>query len=152
MKRKLNCILLVDDNSNDNYFHKIILNKMDIVNRIDVVLNGVEALAYLKKENQTPPELIFLDINMPKMNGWGFLELYKHLPAHQKANVVIVILTTSVNLDDIKKAKEIEEVTGIETKPLSEKTMTKILNQYFKVKELDTGDSSGAEEAVIGIL
>ncbi len=132
MKRKLNCILLVDDNSDDNYFHKIILNKMDIVKRIDVVLNGVEALAYLKKENQTPPELIFLDINMPKMNGWEFLEQYKHLPAHQKASAVIMILTTSANPDDIKKAKEIEEVTGIETKPLSEKTMTEILNQYFK--------------------
>src|SRR5580704_12008541 len=121
MKKKLDCILLVDDNTDDNFFHKIIINKMDIVKRIDVVLNGLEALAYLKKENQTPPELIFLDINMPKMNGWEFLEQYKHLSAHQKARVVIMILTTSANPDDIKKANEIEEVTGFETKPLTEK-------------------------------
>jgi len=132
MKRKLNCILLVDDNRDDNVFHQIILKKMDVVNYIDVVLNGVEALNYLKKENQAPPELIFLDINMPRMNGWEFLEEYKHLPAHQRARVVIMILTTSANPDDIKKAKEIEEVTGIETKPLSEKIMSEILNQHFQ--------------------
>src|SRR5580704_1681933 len=121
MKRKLDCILLVDDNSDDNFFHQIIIKKMDVVNRIDVVINGVEALAYLKRENQTPPELIFLDINMPKMNGWEFLEQYKDLDVKQKARVVIMILTTSANPDDIKKAREIEAVTGFETKPLTEK-------------------------------
>jgi len=114
MKKKLNCILLVDDNTDDNIFHQIILKKMDIVNRIDIVLNGLEALVYLKKENQMPPELIFLDINMPKMNGWEFLEQYKHLDARQKARVVIMILTTSANPDDLKKAKEIKEVTGFD--------------------------------------
>jgi len=132
MKKKLNCILLVDDNSEDNLFHQIILKNMNIVNRIDIVINGLEALVYLKKENQIPPELIFLDINMPKMNGWEFLEQYKHLDAKQKARVVIMILTTSANPDDIKKAKEIEEVTGFETKPLTEEIMKEILNQHFQ--------------------
>jgi CheY-like chemotaxis protein len=132
MKKKLNCILLVDDNREDNVFHQIILKKMNIVNRIDIVLNGVEALEYLRKENQTPPELIFLDINMPKMNGWEFLEQYKHLDAKQKARVVIMILSTSANPDDIRKAKEIKEVTGFETKPLTEKMMLEILNQHFQ--------------------
>lgn len=132
MKKKLNCILLVDDNSDDNYFHQIIIKKMDIVNRIDVVENGLEALAYLKRENQPPPELIFLDINMPRMNGWEFLEQYKYLDAKQKARVVIMILTTSANPDDIKRAKEIEEVTGFETKPLTEEMMREILNQHFQ--------------------
>src|SRR6266699_6375386 len=100
MKRKLDCILLVDDSREDNRFHQIIINEMDIVNRIDIVLNGLEALAYLTKEGQIPPELIFLDINMPKMNGWEFLEQYKHLDMKQKARVVIMILTTSANPDD----------------------------------------------------
>ena len=105
---------------------------MDIVNRIDVVLNGLDALNYLKKEKQTPPELIFLDINMPRMNGWEFLEEYKHLPIHQKARVTILILTTSANPDDIKKANEIKEVTGIETKPLSEEIVNRLLSEHFQ--------------------
>jgi CheY-like chemotaxis protein len=132
MKRKLNCILLVDDDPDDNMYHRIIIEEMNITEKIDVVLNGLEAITYLKKENQTPPELIFLDINMPKMNGWEFLEQYKHLDEKQKARVVIVILTTSANPDHIKKAQQIKEVTGFETKPLSKEMITDILNEHFQ--------------------
>jgi len=131
MKRKLNCILLVDDDPDDNMYHRIIIEEMNIVNRIDVALNGLEALAYLKKEEQLPPDIIFLDLNMPKMNGWEFLEQYKHLSKEQKAKVVLVILTTSANPDHIKKAQEIEEVTGFETKPLSKQILNDILQEHF---------------------
>ena len=132
MKRKLNCILLVDDDEDDNMFHQIILKEMDIADSIHVVENGLEALAYLKKENQPPPELIFLDINMPKMNGWEFLTQYKNFDAKQKSKVLIMILSTSANPDDIKRAKEIEEVTGFQTKPLSKEMMIGILNEHFQ--------------------
>ena len=131
MKKKLNCILLVDDDPDDNFYHQIIINEMNIVNHIDIVINGIEAIAYLKKENQIPPEIIFLDINMPKMNGWEFLEQYKHLNIAQKAKVLIVILTTSANPDHIKRAKEIQDVTGYETKPLTKELMMEILQQHF---------------------
>lgn len=132
MKKKLSCILLVDDDHDDNVFHKIILDEMDIVDRIDVVVNGLEALTYLRSAGQIPPELIFLDINMPKMNGWEFLEQYRYLDASQKAKVLIMILSTSANPDDIQKAKEIEEVTGFETKPLSKEIVTAILKEHFQ--------------------
>lgn len=132
MRKKLNSILLIDDDPDDNYFHQIIINKMNIVNQIDIVINGIEAIAYLKNENINPPDLIFLDLNMPKMNGWEFLEQYKNLSISQKAKVLIVILTTSANPDDIKRAKEIEEVTGFETKPLTKELLTEILKQHFQ--------------------
>lgn len=132
LKKKLNCILLVDDDSDDNFFHKLIINEMNITNRIDSVINGIEALAYLKKENQTPPELIFLDINMPKMNGWEFLDQYKHLNEAQKGRVVIMILTTSANPDDIRRAEKLQQVTGFETKPLSKEVLSEILREHFK--------------------
>jgi CheY-like chemotaxis protein len=131
MKKKLECILLVDDDPDDNMYHQIIIEEMNIVNRIDIALNGLEALAYLKRENQTPPEIIFLDLNMPRMNGWEFLEQYKHLSREQKAKVVLVILTTSANPDHIKKAQEIEDVTGFETKPLSKQILREILVEHF---------------------
>lgn len=131
MRKKLDCILLVDDDPDDNMYHQIIIDEMNIVNRIDIALNGLEALAYLKRENQTPPEIIFLDLNMPRMNGWEFLEQYKHLSKEQKAKVVLVILTTSANPDHIKKAQEIEDVTGFETKPLSKQILREILVEHF---------------------
>jgi len=132
MKRKLECILLVDDDPDDNMYHRIIIEEMNITHNIDVVLNGLEAITYLKKNNQAPPELIFLDINMPKMNGWEFLDQYKHLDAKQRARVVIVILTTSANPDHLKKAEQIKEVTGFETKPLSKEMMSEILKEHFQ--------------------
>ena len=131
MRKKLNSILLIDDDPDDNYYHQIIINKMNIVNQIDIAINGIEAIAFLKIESRIPPDLIFLDLNMPKMNGWEFLEQYKNLDLAQKAKVLIVILTTSANPDDIQRAKEIQEVTGFETKPLSKEMLTEILQDHF---------------------
>lgn len=131
MKKKLDCILLVDDDSDDNYFHEIVIKKMNITNSIQVAQNGLEALEFLKKENQVIPELIFLDINMPKMNGWEFLEEYKHLDIKQKAKITIMMLSTSANPNDIRKAQEMEDVTGYKTKPLTVDMLNDILNKYF---------------------
>ena len=132
MKRKLNCILLVDDDPDDNFFHQRIINKMNITYSIAIAKNGVEALEYLRKDNQVIPELIFLDINMPMVNGWEFLDEYKNLDPKQKAPITIMMLTTSANPDDIKRANEIEDVTGIKTKPLSVEMLNEILANHFK--------------------
>lgn len=131
MLKKLNSILLVDDDEDDNYYHKIIINKMEMVNKIAVAENGIEALAYIKDEANVPPDIIFLDLNMPKMNGWEFLEQYQHLTLEQKAKVLIVILTTSLNPDDKKRAEEIKDVTGFETKPLSKEILSELLDKHF---------------------
>jgi len=130
LKQKLSCILLVDDDYDDNLYHKIIIKKMEITESIDEVNNGLEALEYITAR-EIPPELIFLDINMPKMNGWEFLEQYKDLDASQKAKTVIMMLSTSANPDEIQKAKEIEEVSGFQTKPLTPESMTEILQEHF---------------------
>lgn len=132
LARKLNCILLVDDDPDDNSYHKIILTEMDIVKNIDVAVNGIEALNYLRKGDRLPPEIIFLDINMPRMNGWEFLEQYKDLSPELKSRTLIMMLTTSANPDDIKKAKGIKEVTGFETKPLTVEMMNDLLNEHFQ--------------------
>ncbi len=131
VKKKLGCILLVDDDPDDNEYHEIILNKLQVTAKIDIAENGVEAIRYLKSEGRTPPELIFLDINMPKMNGWEFLTEYKNLDIKQKAKVVIMILSTSTNPEYIKKANEIKEVTGYESKPLDKEMIEKIMIEHF---------------------
>jgi CheY-like chemotaxis protein len=131
MKKKLSCILLVDDNYEDNFFHQIIINKMDITNSVQIAQDGLEALEFLKKEGQVIPELIFLDINMPKMNGWEFLEEYHKLDPKYKARITIMMLTTSANPDDVDKAKQIEDVTGFKTKPLTEEMLNGIIDEYF---------------------
>ena len=131
MSRKLNCILLVDDNDADNFFHKLVISELHVVDNIQVAETGLEAINYLKKENAIIPQLIFLDINMPRMNGWEFLEEYKDLAPEQKAEIVIIMLTTSVNPEDKEHAEKIKEVNGFETKPLTTEKLNGILAQYF---------------------
>ncbi len=132
MRKKLDCILLVDDDPDDNFYHQIIINEMNIVNTIEIARNGIEALAYLKKEDQKPPDIIFLDLNMPKMNGWEFLEQYKDLDKSQKPKVLIIILTTSANPAHMERAKEIQDVAGFETKPLTKDMLSEILRKHFQ--------------------
>ncbi|MBA2582767.1 MAG: response regulator [Bacteroidetes bacterium] len=131
MKKKLNCILLVDDNAADNYFHKIIIKEMNFTENIEVALDGEQALTFVKKENQIPPELIFLDINMPRMDGWDFLEAYRELSEEQKSDTIVIMLTTSLNPEDEKKAEQFAEVVGFKIKPLTVEMLTEILEQYF---------------------
>jgi CheY-like chemotaxis protein len=132
MKKKLNCILLIDDDDDDNYFHQIIINRMNITEHIEVVLNGEEALIFLKKEeNQYHPDIIFLDINMPKMNGWEFMEAYKELRADQKAKVLVIMLTTSESPEDKKRVVLYPEIIGFNSKPLTQEMLIAILEKYF---------------------
>jgi CheY-like chemotaxis protein len=133
--KKLNCILLVDDDEPTNFLNKMILEDVNCAEAIEVAESGQSALKYLESasENGYPPspDLIFLDINMPAMNGWEFLEQYSNLDQQHKANVVIVMLTTSLNPDDRAKASKIEDVSGFETKPLTAEKLQSILNKYF---------------------
>ena len=139
MKNKLSCILLVDDDEPTNFLNKMVLEDVDCAKSIKVADSGVSALNYLEgtdNNDATSPELIFLDINMPAMNGWEFLEKYSGLDKQRKANVVIVMLTTSLNPDDRAKASKIPDVSGFETKPLTSEKLEAILKKYFPDKAL----------------
>ena len=129
MKKKLNCVLLIDDNEDDNFYHELILRETGTVRQIEVAETGHAALNFLQKTLKAP-ELIFLDINMPRMNGWEFLEQYRKLKTNQKANAIIM-LTTSLNPEDKKRANAIQEVNGFETKPLTHQMIEEILNNFF---------------------
>jgi CheY-like chemotaxis protein len=134
MKKKLNCILLVDDDSNCNFFHKRLLTKKQCAEKIEIALNGQDAISFLLKQvdgNYHAPAIIFLDINMPGMNGWEFLEEYEKLDNNVKAKVVVVMLTTSINPDDEKKAVENKNIKGFQRKYLDEEALDSILAEHF---------------------
>lgn len=134
--KKINCILLVDDNPADNEFHSITIRRTELCDQIKVVLNGEQALEYLKKTAEEgkadvfpKPDIIYLDINMPRMNGFEFLEEYNKLDEKMKVRA-LVILTTSMNPEDIVRAKELG-ATGFENKPLTQKMIEDLVNKCF---------------------
>jgi len=134
MRKRLNCVMLIDDDADDNYYHQVILKKMNITDHIEVAESGPEALDYLKKENQIP-DIIFLDINMPGMSGWDFLDEYKKLSAREKETVIIVMLTTSISPADKEKADSMSEITSFKSKPMTKEMLNDILEQYFSDDE-----------------
>jgi CheY-like chemotaxis protein len=139
MKKKLNCVLLIDDDEPTNFLSRMLLEEADCATHIQVEQDGYSALEYLtRSENASGddlrfpcPDLIFLDINMPAMNGWEFLDAYSRLEKHHKGNVVMVMLTTSLNPDDRSRAHGIPDVAGFETKPLTQEKVDHILAKYF---------------------
>jgi len=134
MKQKLNCILLIDDDKPTNFINEVVIKQLDCAEKIVVVQNGSEALDYLKSKNDgghPQPDLIFLDINMPSMNGWEFLEKYTDLDKKQHGRVVVIMLTTPLNRDDEKKASGIPYINGFQSKPLTPEIMQEVLEEYF---------------------
>jgi len=137
MKQKLKCILVIDDDEPTNFFTRMILEEMECADHIQTVQSGQEALEYLRKsesqgndENLYPsPDLIFLDINMPAMNGWEFLEEYKKISV--KHRIIMVMLTTSLFPEDKSRAEGMPEISGFENKPITEEKVKGVVAKYF---------------------
>ena len=124
--------MLVDDNSDDNFFHERGIKQNNPKNIAITENTGAKALEYLKDGHSPHPDLIFLDINMPGMNGWEFLEEYGRLDKEMQSRVIIIMLTTSDNPDDLAKAKKCAFVSDYITKPLTEEIMKGIIDKYFQ--------------------
>lgn len=120
---KIKKILLVDDDDTSNFINKLVLKAMNITSEIKVSTNGEEALAYLiqdsrEKSADNRPILILLDINMPIMNGFEFLDAIKNNPQIDIKDIHVCMLTSSTNPDDIKRASGYN-IDGYLDKPLT---------------------------------
>jgi CheY-like chemotaxis protein len=132
--KKLKSIMLVDDNPDDNFFHQRVINKCNWAEEIILMESARDALSYLESRadnGESCPDLIFLDINMPVMNGWDFLHEYKELNLPSQKSVIVVMLTTSDNSDDKTRAMSLKIVSDFKTKPLTPLMLEDILEKYF---------------------
>ncbi len=124
---QFDAIFLVDDDPINNLINKRLLGKVDISETIIEFLEGEEALTQFESFGADQSILIFLDINMPVLNGWEFIEKYLELFPHR--NDTIVILSSSIDFQDRQRAREYDIVSGFLEKPL---TMDKIHYQLEK--------------------
>ncbi len=120
-------VMLIDDNDIDNFINEKIIKDCYFAENVYIHSNTNSALAFLKKMLQTNnltkeliPAYIFLDINMPIMDGFYFLEEFEKLPTELKSFIKITMLTPSSNLLDVEKALKYKQVLSFLHKPLTE--------------------------------
>jgi len=130
-KKVLNCVMLIDDNTDDNFYHERVIKKNNAAHKVISIESAKEAIDYLKKEENVHPDLIFLDINMPEMNGWEFIEEYEKLEERFRSKVVVIMLTTSDNPDDQARAQKLKVLADFKTKPLTKEMLNEIMMKYF---------------------
>jgi CheY-like chemotaxis protein len=122
-------ILLVDDDSIANFLIEKIVQSTGLARNIFKALNGKEALEYFYQSNEVP-EIVLLDLNMPVMNGFEFLKAFQILELKDKEDVLIIMVTSSVNPSDLEKARSL----GIRyylTKPISAEMIRSIITGEF---------------------
>ena len=133
----LDKILCVDDDAITLMLCKMVLSKNSFSNEIATATNGEEALNYFKTLKKTiietpstkVPQLIFLDLNMPVMGGWEFLDHFNSLEFSEFKNIKVIVLSSTIDPEDIEKSKTYPMVIDFLSKPI-----TSTMLEYLKNK------------------
>lgn len=118
--------ILIDDNEADNVYHEIMIRRAGFQSEILVFESGVDALAFFRQDPLTVPTCIFLDINMPMMDGFEMAEQATPL-LNDKPSVVMLMLTSSGSPSDRERAGTLPIIKGYVTKPLDVATVQKLM-------------------------
>lgn len=127
-------VMLIDDNIIDLKINAKIINITGLFDEIIMCHSGEEAIAYFLNNSAEPdqlPHLILLDIQMPEMDGFEFLNAYKQFPEPLKSKTTIAMLSSTLDFGDTRKAEANPYVSQLLKKPLLTSNLQRIFNEYF---------------------
>ncbi len=126
--------MLVDDDPIFVFLTRKVIAETEFAGRIDVFENGKSGIEFLTKvieSKEMLPEIIFLDLNMPILDGWGFLEEFIALKPKFAEQITIYIVSSSVSPHDIQRAKAIDVVSDFIIKPITKDKYKDIIKNYI---------------------
>ena len=126
-------VVLIDDCTIDNMIHKSLLQRNKFAEEIKAFDSSTDALAAIQKlatdaKTAALPDFIFLDISMPIMDSYGFLDEFEKLDHTLKSECKVIILTSSINPKDKEESLKRDSVTAYITKPLTDKALSSLSN------------------------
>ena len=124
---KIKNILLIDDSEIDNFINKSVLEKANMVENIIAKTSAKAALEYLSNTENEFPDIIFLDIRMPEMDGFEFLKECENFPKELKNKCAIFMLSSSIDPNDALRAEQHQIVKKYLTKPLTQNALDTVL-------------------------
>jgi CheY-like chemotaxis protein len=132
-KKKKYAIMLIDDNEIDNLINQKMIESADVVENIYTHTGARSAIEFLRNAEKLEdisdrilPDTILLDIDMPLMDGFQFLDEFEKLKESTKEKCAVVMLTSSINPQDVNKSKKYRYVKRYINKPLSQESINKI--------------------------
>ena len=135
---KFKKVMVIDDNEIDRYIANRNITKYEFAEEVITMESSRAALNFLGSLKDTPdqlPQLIFLDIRMPEIDGFGFLEEYEKLPDTVKQNCIIMMLTTSLNPTDHERAANNPYVSKFLNKPLDKDKIDSLISDIDHLKK-----------------
>lgn len=130
MGKKIPNILIIDDDPMSSFMLKRLAELGELADIITIFNSARSALEYIgerKKSDNLLPDVIFLDIYMPILNGWDFLTAFRALKPELSKKIDIVIVSSSEHPRDIEQAKTFEEVKAYAVKPVSLERLKEII-------------------------
>ena len=122
-------VAIIDDDSIFQFTTKVKFEKLELANEVLIFNDGEEVLEYIKANDiGNLPNILLLDINMPIVDGWDFLEMYKNIEVEKQNVMKIYMLSSSINPDDVKRAESNVFVKDYITKPIRDEDLTKIFD------------------------
>lgn len=115
-------VFIIDDDSIHQRIAQIMIEKHQLFDEYISFKEAEQAIAFLRENTKNPqqlPDVILLDLNMPVMDGWDFLDLYEDFRSDLARAIRIFIVTSSVDEKDILRSQTYSSVTGFISKPLS---------------------------------